>query len=193
MKKNHVRIPFLAVLALGASLTAASCAKPPPPAPPPPPAAPPPETKLVLVGVTMTGAQINMIGEIEFDTAAATIRDTPGSQKALNGVHKVLIDNPIVTKLRVEGHTDSDGSEANNQALSEKRALAVVKWLVDKGIDAKRLHGVGCAARDPLMPNTTAENKQKNRRTELDIEEIQDKPADALTAACAANPARPKP
>lgn len=136
----------------------------------------------------MVGAQLDIPGEIEFDVGAATIKDTPASHAVLDAALKALQD-PDITKVRVEGHTDSDGNPASNMALSEKRANAVISWLTGKGIDAKRLHGVGCAAKDPLVPNTTAENKQKNRRTEFDVEEIDGKKPDGYTEACAPNPA----
>jgi OOP family OmpA-OmpF porin len=176
-------IPRLAVLAF-VGLAVAACSPPPPPPPPPPqpkaePALPP-----------LTGAQIETAGDIEFDVAAATIRDTKTSREVLAAVAKVIQDTPRFTKVRVEGHTDADGTEATNQKLSEDRAAAVVKWLGEHGVAAGRLHSVGCAARDPLAPNTSAENKQKNRRTEFDVEEIDGKPAPGVTAACAPNPSR---
>jgi OmpA-OmpF porin, OOP family len=187
--------PLLAALTLGASLTTLGCGNPPPPPvvappppapppPPPPPAPPPPAPNLSL-----SGAQINVTGDVEFDTGMATIRDSKASQDVLAAVLKILQDNASITKLRVEGHTDSDGNADNNKILSEKRAQAVVAWLVAKGVDARRLHPFGCAALDPLVPNTTAANKQKNRRTELDIEELDGKKPDGYTEPCAPNPA----
>jgi OOP family OmpA-OmpF porin len=160
---------------------------PPPPAasapapPPPPPAAPPPPA--------MKGAQLDIPGEIEFDVGLATIKDTPGSHQVLDAVLKVLTDNPSITRVRVEGHTDSDGTAASNLTLSDKRAASVIAWLVSKGIDAKRLHGVGCGQKDPLAPNSSAENKQKNRRTEFDVEDVNGKKPEGFTQACAPNPA----
>lgn len=66
----------------------------------------------------------------------------------------------------------------------------MVKWLLDKGVEGKRLYAVGCGSRDPLVPNTSAENKQKNRRTELDVEQFDGKQPEGFTAACAPNPGR---
>ena len=97
--------------------------------------------------------------------------------------------SPGIGRVRVEGHTDSDGNPQGNLALSEKRAGSVISWLTGKGIDAKRLHGVGCGARDPLVPNTSAENKQKNRRTEFDVEDVDGHKPDGYTDACVPNPA----
>ena len=67
--------------------------------------------------------------------------------------------------MRIESHTDTDGSAAKNQALSEKRAMAVARALVAKGVDCKRLIAVGFGGEKPAAPNDTPENKAQNRRT----------------------------
>jgi outer membrane protein OmpA-like peptidoglycan-associated protein len=136
----------------------------------------------------MLGAQLDIRGEVEFDVNQATIKDTAASQQVLSSALQALQAAPQITRLRVEGHTDSDGTVAANLTLSEKRAASVITWLTSKGVDAKRLRGVGCGSKDPLAPNTTAENKQKNRRTEFDVEEIDGKKPNGYTEPCAANP-----
>lgn len=88
----------------------------------------------------------------------------PESEKALSMVKDYLDAKTYITLLRVEGHTDADGDSAVNQKLSERRALAVARWLVAKGVDCKRLLPVGFGGGKPLAPNDTAENKAKNRR-----------------------------
>lgn len=143
-----------------------------------------------LSGVTLVGAQIDIRGDIEFDTGAATIRDTIASQLILSSVLQILQNNPVITKLRVEGHTDSDGTEASNLVLSQLRAAAVVKWLIDHGVALGRLTSVGCGATDPLVPNSSPENKQRNRRTEFDVEELAGKRPDGYTSPCTPNPLR---
>ena len=60
----------------------------------------------------MVGAQLDIPGEIEFDVGAATIRDTPGSHVVLDAALKVFQTAPAITKVRIEGHTDSDGTPA---------------------------------------------------------------------------------
>lgn len=143
-----------------------------------------------LTGVILVGAQIDIRGDIEFDTGAATIRDSVASQAVLSAVLVILQNNPSIARVRVEGHTDSDGTDASNVVLSQLRAAAVVKWLVDHGVALGRLDAVGCGASDPLVPNTSPENKQRNRRTEFDIEELGGRRPDGYTNACAPNPMR---
>lgn len=184
---------LLTAAALGATF-GFGCAPPPEPAKPAPvvvQAPPPPATTVTkLVGLPMTGAQLDVLGDIEFDTNQSTIKDTPQTKVVLQTLLTAGKAYPQVNKLRVEGHTDSDGSEAANQVLSEKRAQAVVNWLVERGIDRARFNAVGCGSRDPIVPNTTPENKQKNRRTEFDIEEVDGHPIEGATAPCAPNPLR---
>lgn len=191
------------VAGLAAVSVVVGCAKkvvvqdPPPPQPtvtaaatqdPPPPA----EEKPNFVGLPLTGSQIDVLGNIEFDTASDKIKQTPQTIGILTTLATAGKAYPQITKLRVEGHTDTDGNEANNQQLSERRAQAVVRWLTDNGIEANRLIGVGCGSRDPLADNTTPEGKQRNRRTEFDIEEAMGKRFELATDACAPNPARKK-
>jgi OOP family OmpA-OmpF porin len=140
----------------------------------------------------MKGAQLDIAGEIEFDVGQASIKDSSASQSVLNAALGALQGNPSITRLRIEGHTDSDGNAANNLALGDKRASAVAAWLTAKGIEGKRLHAVGCGSKDPIAPNTTPEGKARNRRTEFDVEEISGKKPDGYTEACAPNPSRGK-
>ncbi len=101
---------------------------------------------------------------IHFDTGKATIQ--PDSESTLKQVVALLQQNPDL-KLRVEGHTDNQGSAAANQALSEKRAQAVVAWLVAQGIPANRLSAQGFGQGKPVAENSTEDGKAKNRRVEL--------------------------
>ena len=137
----------------------------------------------------MKGAQLDIPGEIEFDIGKATMKDSENTKAVLQAVHKAVKDLPSV-KVRVEGHTDSDGVAASNMTLSKQRADAVIAWLTGKGIDPGRLHAIGCGSKTPLVPNTTPENKARNRRTEFDVEEMEGKKPDGYTEACAPNPAQ---
>src|SRR5262249_20251630 len=133
-----------------------------PPPPPPPPSGPP--QKIVVQGLNLEGAQLAGIPDIEFDTGQATIKATPQNEATLRLLLLGGQTNANITLLRVEGHTDSDGDPTNNQGLSERRAQAVVDWLVAHGIARERLRPIGCAARDPLFPNDSPEHKARNRR-----------------------------
>ena len=79
---------------------------------------------------------------------------------------KLLQDNPDL-KLRVEGHTDNVGAKAANQLLSQKRAQAVMGWLIANGIDASRLTAQGFGDSKPVGDNSTEDGRAKNRRVEL--------------------------
>jgi outer membrane protein OmpA-like peptidoglycan-associated protein len=74
-------------------------------------------------------------------------------------------------KIRIEGHTDSDGPEASNKTLSENRAKAVKKYLEKKGVPAELLEAKGMGEEKPIEKNTSAAGKAKNRRTEIHLVE----------------------
>lgn len=159
---------------------------PPPPAPPAPPVVEEPP-QVVLQGMTLQGAQFTGIPEIEFETGRAGIRPTSANETVLRLVLMGGQQNPQVTMLRVEGHTDSDGDPAANQMLSEQRARAVVDWFIAHGADPARLHPVGCGARTPLFPNDTPEHKARNRRTEFHIEMYNGRHPRGYTEPCMPN------
>jgi outer membrane protein OmpA-like peptidoglycan-associated protein len=101
---------------------------------------------------------------IEFDTGQATLR--PESQQVLAEVLKLLKSQPD-WKMTIEGHTDSTGTAAGNQALSERRAQAVVVWLTKNGVAATRLAAAGLGDTRPIGDNKTEEGRARNRRVEL--------------------------
>ena len=101
---------------------------------------------------------------IHFDTGKATI--LPDSESILGEIVKMLQQNPDV-KLSVEGHTDNVGAAASNQALSAKRAQAVVAWLTAHGVAASRLTAKGWGQTKPVADNTSEDGRAKNRRVEL--------------------------
>jgi outer membrane protein OmpA-like peptidoglycan-associated protein len=101
---------------------------------------------------------------IHFDTGKAAI--LPDSEQTLKQILALLTQDAEL-KLRVEGHTDNLGIAAANQALSEKRAQAVVGWLVANGVDGARLSAKGFGQSKPLADNGTADGRAKNRRVEL--------------------------
>lgn len=106
---------------------------------------------------------------IEFDVNQATIRSRSGP--TLTAAAELINDNPDVGRLRVIGHTDSDGSAGVNQQLSEARAQAVVDHLIAIGdVDADRLEAEGRGESELLVdPEVTPEDKQRNRRIEWEM------------------------
>ncbi|MCA9623686.1 MAG: OmpA family protein, partial [Myxococcales bacterium] len=102
-------------------------------------------------------------GKVVFDTAKSTIR--PESEKVLQELLQWLKDNPQVSQVRLEGHTDSRAGEEYNQKLSERRALAVADWLVDHGLDNNRILAVAFGETAPLATNGSPVGRQENRRT----------------------------
>jgi len=101
---------------------------------------------------------------IHFDTGKADI--LVDSEPTLNEIVKLMQQDPAL-KLRVEGHTDNQGTAAVNQALSEKRAQSVVAWLTAHGVPAARLSAKGFGQSKPVADNSTEDGRAKNRRVEL--------------------------
>lgn len=102
---------------------------------------------------------------VTFKTGSAELTDE--GKVALKPVKEFLSQKDYISTLRVEGHTDNSIAETVNQKLSEQRALAVCKWLVENGIDCKRLIAVGFGSTKPIAANDSAENKALNRRMEF--------------------------
>jgi len=108
-----------------------------------------------------------VIEGIFFDVDKDVIK--PKSKATLDAAVKVLTDFPDVN-VEISGHTDSDGDRDHNIDLSQRRADAVKKYLVDKGIKTARITTRGAGPDQPIAENTTAENKAKNRRIEFKLQ-----------------------
>ncbi|MEP6464719.1 MAG: OmpA family protein [Parafilimonas sp.] len=92
----------------------------------------------------------------------------PVSMIELNKLVQLMNDNPSV-KIQINGYTDNVGNDADNLKLSEDRSKAVVSYLINKGIDAKRLAAKGFGKTHAIAENSTEEGKALNRRTEFII------------------------
>jgi len=101
---------------------------------------------------------------IRFETGRATI--DPDSTGLLDHLVEVALRCPT-SDIEISGHTDSDGDAEANQALSEKRAQAVVDYLVKAGLPAARFTAVGYGSTQPRVPNDSEEGKAQNRRIEF--------------------------
>ncbi len=97
-----------------------------------------------------------------FDSAELT----PESERILDQATQELQEAASVT-VRVEGHTDSTGPEAYNLQLSERRAQAVVDYLISKGIDPSRVEPEGMGEGNPVDTNDTKEGRYHNRRVDF--------------------------
>jgi OOP family OmpA-OmpF porin len=112
--------------------------------------------------------EVSMKLLVEFDTGKAVVK--PKYHKEIKKVADFMKENPD-TKVAIEGHTDSVGKEAANVKLSQRRAEAIVSYLVAKfGIDKSRLTAVGYGPKKPVASNKTADGRAKNRRVEAKIE-----------------------
>lgn len=98
----------------------------------------------------------------------------PASFLELDRWVKFLAENREL-QVEIDGHTDSVGPDAYNQKLSERRAQAVVNYLVEKGIDMARITAVGFGETQPVATNDTPEGRQLNRRVEIKFLNRQDK------------------
>jgi outer membrane protein OmpA-like peptidoglycan-associated protein len=105
---------------------------------------------------------INIKKQVQFVPDSAEISEK--STALLAEIADLLIRNPQVTSVEVQGHTDDVGSAEYNQELSQSRAEAVRSWLVSAGVEASRLTAVGYGRTRPLVPNITEANRAKNRR-----------------------------
>ncbi|MGB1563890.1 MAG: OmpA family protein [Sinimarinibacterium flocculans] len=115
-------------------------------------------------GCALEGRFILRGVNFEFDSD----RLTPEARLILNDVAGTLKAYPSVN-VDVEGHTDWIGTEAYNLGLSERRANAVKRYLVDQGVPAGRMHPVGYGESQPVADNETEDGRGENRRVELKV------------------------
>lgn len=126
----------------------------PPPAPPPMAEEPPVVKEETIV-----------IRDVHFEFNKATL--TPADKDVLSTVATRLKQETSTAQLRVTGHTDSVGSDAYNQRLSEKRANSVVQYLVENGVPRASFVSVsGAGESQPVADNKTADGRAMNRRTD---------------------------
>lgn len=119
--------------------------------PPPPPPPPPPTPMLVLTGT-----------QFAFNSAALT----PSAIDDLQDTLESLRADPDL-RIRIDGHTDSIGSDSYNLRLSKRRAESIKDYLVSQGISADRVTTRGLGSRQPVADNSTEEGRARNRRVEV--------------------------
>lgn len=121
------------------------------------------------VRVDVNGCEIREVIElpgVTFETNSDRL--LPGAEDVLDNAAATLRKHPDLV-VEVAGHTDSDGSAAYNQGLSERRAKSVRNYLVDRGANAANLSVKGYGESQPVADNSTAAGKARNRRVELRI------------------------
>ena len=152
------------------SAPAVSCAAPPAPpdaAPPPPPpveveAPPAPAPK-----ATLNSEKIDLAETVQFETDSATLLEK--SKTLLDEVATLINAHPEITKIQVEGYTDSRSSRAHNLKLSAERAATVKAYLITKDVDGGRLTTKGFGPDKPVADNKTEEGRLQNRRVDFRI------------------------
>ena len=124
--------------------------------------------KSEVAAVTREGNLLSVTfkGDVTFDTNSTEVR--PELYTEINRVARVLNQYPD-TLIRVEGHTDSKGSDEYNMDLSKRRAAAVKTLLSLRGVAENRIEVVGYGKTMPIATNDTELGRQKNRRVEIKI------------------------
>jgi OOP family OmpA-OmpF porin len=113
----------------------------------------------------LDGNKLVLPSPVVFESGSAKLK--PEADAALDHVKAYLEAKSYITTLRIENHTDNQGKPADDQQLSEARALAVAKALVGRGVACARLLPVGFGGMKPMAPNDTPDNRAKNRRTDF--------------------------
>ena len=100
--------------------------------------------------------------------ASASDRLLPGATKALDKVVAKLNEFPAI-RIQLAAHTDNSGAPADNAALSRKRAVAVARYLISRGISSSRLSARAYGDKQPIVSNATAKGRATNRRVEITV------------------------
>jgi outer membrane protein OmpA-like peptidoglycan-associated protein len=125
--------------------------------------------ELSIVRMTEDTLRVGVASDVSFDVNSAEIKFN--ARQTYDKIAAVLKDYDK-TIIHVVGHTDSDGSDQHNQALSERRAESVANLLSNNGVPSARVRIEGRGEREPIASNTTAEGKRKNRRVDIVIKTV---------------------
>lgn len=169
LDRSASRRAWLGAAVAGAAGWLAGCAGAPSapaaaPAPAPAPAAPPSRAQqLQALGFRLTDAgwEFSLTGRMLFDSDSDVL--DPDSLATAQRLGRELGRLGVQT-VRVEGHTDSTGGQAYNQALSLRRARAVASVMAQAGLQGAQIQTVGLGKAAPINDNRTPEERQQNRR-----------------------------
>jgi len=143
-------------------------AAPAAPAPAPAPAAPAAPAPAPRAPASVRAAVVIQADALfDFDKSVVRPDGKRSIDDALAKVQGTDLEMVIAT-----GHTDSVGTDAYNQKLSERRAQAVKDYLVSKGIPASKITTIGKGESQPVATNKTAEGRQKNRRVDIEFKGV---------------------
>jgi outer membrane protein OmpA-like peptidoglycan-associated protein len=117
--------------------------------------------------VVVREKRIVLRSQVSFATGSNEI--LPNSEPLLLEVADVLLRDPSLELIEIQGHTDNRGGRELNMKLSQSRAEAVREWLVEHGVEPARLIAKGYGPTRPLVPNITAHNRARNRRVQFRI------------------------
>ncbi|MFL5300162.1 MAG: OmpA family protein [Anaeromyxobacteraceae bacterium] len=134
------------------------------PGPPQSDGCPPPANQ---PDVEIETSRLSLKEAITFDTGRDTIR--PESSRIIQSIATILQAHPELKRLRIEGHTDNRGARPYNLDLSQRRARAVVRALVARGVAEGRLEAAGYGFDRPIATNATSLGRAKNRRVDITI------------------------
>jgi OOP family OmpA-OmpF porin len=115
----------------------------------------------------LSGEKIDIRDSVYFETNKAIIKSE--SFALLDEVADILKAHPELTRISIEGHTDTRGDNAANKRLSQGRAEAVMRYLVDKGVAADRLEARGYGEEKPLVKEKTDADRARNRRVDFRV------------------------
>jgi outer membrane protein OmpA-like peptidoglycan-associated protein len=111
---------------------------------------------------------LTLSGEVLFKTAQSDL--LPIARSRLERVAEVLKQQGVEKSMIVQGHTDSRGTDAYNDKLSQDRAESVRQFLIDEGVPADQIRAVGKGEGNPIASNDSAEGRANNRRVEIVID-----------------------
>lgn len=115
----------------------------------------------------IVGSQIVINTPIFFDVGKDSIR--ADSVPVLEDVLEILRKHPEITKIEIAGHTDSEGGEAANLSLSQRRVESVRRWFIQRGVEPDRMVAKGYGETQPIDTNATEDGRARNRRVEFNI------------------------
>lgn len=125
-----------------------------------------PQTTSILTKDTLIE---NALVEFEYDSAVIKL----GSTSNLDRLITSIMNSPAQYKIKIIGHSDNTGTADYNLNLSSRRAKSILEYMLNKGISSKYLSFKGLGETQPVVENTTEENKLKNRRVEIILKHIE--------------------